>query len=124
MNTYVQAWLRQPTTVTGIAALIATAAGAVAQYLTGQATFAASAGGIAFAVTHLAMNDNSAAPSSVQKLVVDAVTAATQKHIVAALPQLVVDGLAAAQAISVTGVASTPTATEAAAANEPAPRAS
>jgi hypothetical protein len=59
-------WLRQPTTITGIAAVLATAVGGVAQVLTGDATVTAVAGGLIYGAVHLVINDNTVATDVAQ----------------------------------------------------------
>lgn len=97
----IKEWLAQPTTITGIGTAAATISGLVAHVLTGDTTVSAAAGAAAYALVHVALPDNSAAASSVEKLVTDAVTAAAQRKLAAALPGLTQDGLAVVNSIAV-----------------------
>lgn len=85
------AWLKQPSTITGLAAFAGAAATAVAGILTHSTDLAAGIGAIAFAAVHVALPDNTTEAASVQKLVSDAVHAAVEKRLAASLPQLVSD---------------------------------
>jgi len=78
-------WLRQPSTITGIGTLVGTITGTAAQSATGSTGIAAGAGATAFALTHLLINDNTAA-SDAQSLVTTGVQAAT-----GGVPALVTD---------------------------------
>lgn len=95
-----KAWLNQPTTITGLGTAAATLSGLIAHVLTHDATTAVAAGGSAYALIHVVLPDNSGAASSVEKLVTDAVTAAAQKKLAAALPMLIQDGLAVVNSIA------------------------
>ena len=83
-----ESWLRQPTTITGLASLLGTLAGAAAHVATGDTNVAAGAGAVAFAATHLIIDDNSVAEDA-RKIVQTGVTAAAGGP--------VVDGQLAAQ---------------------------
>ena len=86
-------YLKQPTTILGIAGFVGAVSTAVAHYLTGDVNASALLGVVIASAVHVVMPDNSGAPSSVEKLVTDAVTAAAQKRLAAAMPLLVSDGM-------------------------------
>jgi len=90
----IPAILKQPSTILGIAGVISTISATVAHVLTHDTTITLAAGVIAGSIVHIAMPDNTGAQSSIEKLVTDAVTAAAQKRLAAAMPMLVQDGLA------------------------------
>ena len=92
--TSLQAWIRKPTNVIGISSGIGIVAHMIAQATAGQIGWPVAIGGIAFSIVCVAIPDNSGAQSSVEKLVTDAVTAAMQKKVSAAIPSLVQDGMA------------------------------
>lgn len=91
-------WLRQPTTIAGVAGLVATAAGSIAHVLTHDSTLALAAASIAGSAVAIAMPDNAAERTSIERLVSDSVTAVVTKHIASAVPLLATDVLAAVQA--------------------------
>ena len=82
----VSEYLKQPTTILGIAGFVGAVSTAVAHYLTGDVNASALFGIVIASAVHVAMPDNSGAPSSVEKLVTDAVTAAAQKRLADAMP--------------------------------------
>jgi uncharacterized membrane protein YhhN len=92
----VQAWLRQPTTITGLASVAGLALGAMAQWLTRDPNFGIGLGGAVFAAVHLVVNDNSIATDA-QKLVADVVTQAPANTLVGDALHTVED-IAAAEA--------------------------
>lgn len=94
----IKAIIQQPSTILGIGTLIGTIAGIVAHVLTHDTTATAGAGAIVFAIVHMVMPDNSAAPSAVEKLATDTVAAIMQQRLAAALPALFADGVAVVQA--------------------------
>jgi hypothetical protein len=65
------AWLKQPSTVTGLSALAAAAVGA----LSGQMTWAAAVPGFVFGAVAIVLPDNSSAWADARKLVTDALAA-------------------------------------------------
>lgn len=100
MSFNIDTWLRQPTTVLGLGTLGGTVTAAMAHYaIGGNAALSLGVGSIAFAMVHLVVNDNSVAPSKVETLVTDAVTAIVSKNLAAALPGLLKDGMAVATAL-------------------------
>ncbi len=104
-------WLTQPTTITGLGAAAATISGLIAHVITGDTTAAVAAGGAAYALVAVALPDNTAAANSIEKLITDAVTAAAQHKLAAALPMLIQDGLAVAAAFGAPAVPVTTTTT-------------
>lgn len=107
-----KAWINQPSTILGLGTFGATVSALIAHVLTHDTTVSAASGAAAFALVHVVLPDNSGAASSVEKLVTDAVTAAAQKKLAAALPGLIQDGLAVVNSIAapVTTVTTTTTA--------------
>lgn len=103
--TTLTSWLKQPTTINGIGALVGVAGGAVAYALTHSGEWAASAALVAGGIVHIAMPDNSAEQSAVEKLTSDAVNAAIAHRLNAALPELLGDGLAVMKAAAPPAVA-------------------
>lgn len=100
----IQAILKQPSTILGLGTLAGTISAIVAHVLTHDTTVTAGIGGIAFAIVHMAMPDNSAAPSAVEKLAVDTITAAMQQRLAAALPALFTDAVGVVQAFQAPAV--------------------
>lgn len=92
-----KAWLAQPSTIKGFASVGGILAAAATHLLTHDLTTAATAGGMVYGLVHIAMPDNTGAPSSVEKLVTDAATAVAQKRLAAAMPQLLADTMAVVQ---------------------------
>lgn len=92
-------WLRQPSTITGLA----TAGGAIlavfAQYLTGSTSLAAMLGVSAFALAQLLIDDNTA-DAAIQTFVTDAVQGAVDGHLKDNLPRLLNDAVAVASALT------------------------
>lgn len=111
-----KAWIRQPTTVNGLAALIGLVSSLVAGILTHLLShdpetvsyMAGAAGLFAGGVVNLVLPDNSAAQSTAEKIVSDAVAAAASRHLVQVLPSLVADGMAVVAAIGAKPPAATP----------------
>jgi hypothetical protein len=103
-------WLKQPSTITGIAAFVGTAAGLIAHYLTHDATLSVTVGGLVYGAVHVVVPDNTAAASSAEKLVTDAVNAIVQKKVAAMVPQLAADAFALFNAVSGTPAAAPPAA--------------
>lgn len=95
-----KSWLKQPSTVTGMAGLATTIVWAIAHVTTHDTTIAIAAAGVAGSAVAIALPDNSAAKSSVEKLVTDAVQATVQHRVAAAIPTLAADALAAVQAMT------------------------
>lgn len=92
--------LAQPSTILGIGTAAAAISGIVAHVLTHDTTAAIGAGMAAFAIVQAVLPDNTAAQSSVEKLVTDVVTAAANKKLAAAIPLLVSDGMSVVAALS------------------------
>lgn len=97
-----KAWLAQPSTILGFGMAGATISGIVAHLATGSLTWTAGAAGIAGALIHIVMPDNSAAQTSIERLATDAITAIVQKKLTLALPTLFADAVAVEQAVTVT----------------------
>lgn len=94
------AWLRQPTTITGLAACAATGAAAGVYAATRSPADAGLAAGAVFSLLHVAIDDNSALPRDVAQLAIDAATAAASRRIAGAAPGLFADGLAVARDVA------------------------
>lgn len=125
MSFDVEAWLKQPTTIHGIGALAAAAAGFGVFFATGNVEGAIGATTFVYGAVHMILPDNSKSGSSVEHFVEDAVKAVAEKRVAAMLPALVADAHAAflsnvsAAAVTTAGAAVSPaaglsTATEAA----------
>lgn len=100
----VKAYLKQPTTIHGIAYLAATVAAVGTYFLTKSVPEAATVFGGIIGVVNVGMPDNSALPTDVEKLVVDALTAAAQKKFADAIPTVMAD----AKVIVTDAIAKTP----------------
>lgn len=94
------AWMKQPTTVTGIAGFMATLAYAAAHLVSHDMPVATVLAGVAASLTAMILPDNSAAKTSIEQLVQDSVTAAANQHLAAALPALVQDAVAVVRSVS------------------------
>lgn len=94
-------WVRQPTTITGLGALAGTIVGAVALAIAGDTSTAVAAGSVTFALTHLVIDDNTAA-AQLKLLVTDAVQAASggEAGLISAAPMLMRDGVGAIEAVT------------------------
>ena len=115
----VLAYLKQPTTITGTAALVGVGATAVTHLFLKDMPMAAVIGAAVFGVISVAMPDNSAEARSAEKMVRDAVASAIQNKLMAQLPLLVGDAVdvirnlvpstvaTATAAVSVTGAGAT-----------------
>lgn len=102
MNTAsVWAWLRQPSTISGLGTLLGGAAGLLAYgtHAADTSSALAIAAGVKAAVS-VGIPDNSAVQTPMMKLVGDAVSAMVAKNLPAAMPLLVSDGAALAAAIA------------------------
>ncbi|MEO9191108.1 MAG: hypothetical protein ABI224_14090 [Acetobacteraceae bacterium] len=108
MNSRIQRWLRQPTTIHGIAVFVATGAGIGAYYATGNRMVAAGLAGSAFSVIATLMNDTSADKSRIETLVGDAITAIATQRLGPMLPELVADASRALQPDATTVAPTTP----------------
>ncbi len=95
----IPAILKQPTTIKGIAAVAGVLTGAATHLALHDTTLTATIGGLVYGLVHIALPDNSGAPSSVEQLVTDAATAVAQKRLAAAMPQLLADTLAVVQSV-------------------------
>lgn len=84
-------WIRTPTTIHGVGALLGVAAGVVCYYATRDVDTAAVVAGSMFGVVCMAMGDNSGDKSSVEKLVADAIQAIVSQKVAAAIPTLGAD---------------------------------
>lgn len=88
MSIDLKGWLKQPTTIHGIAGIAALAAGGAVYFVTRDAAMASMAGGSAGSAVCMALNDNSADKSSIEKLVTDGINAVVAKHVSEMLPTL------------------------------------
>jgi hypothetical protein len=92
-------WLRQPSTITGLATAGGAILAAVAHYLTGNMELSGAVGISAFAVAHLAIDDNTA-DTAIETLVTDAVQDTIAGHLSANLPRLLNDAVAVANSVA------------------------
>lgn len=97
----------QPTTVKGIAAAVGVISAAVTHFLLHDEPTTVTIGGMVYGIVNIILPDNSSAPSSVETLVTDAINAAAQKRVAAAMPMLLADTMAAFRAVQ-TPAASAP----------------
>lgn len=93
-------WARQPTNIHAFGVIAAGVAGAIAQLAGHDPRIDAVCAVVVYVATHLAINDNSADPSSVEKLVEDAVTAIVQNKVNASIPVLTADVEAAVASLN------------------------
>lgn len=98
-NTMSNSWLRQPSTITGLATAGGAILAVIAQYLTGSTSFATMLGVAAFSLAHLVIDDNTA-DAAIQTFVTDAVQDAVDGHLTANLPRLLNDAVAMASALA------------------------
>jgi hypothetical protein len=70
----IQTWVRQPTTIHGLAVLCGTIVAGAEQYFTGNMSLSAGAGVIAYAGVHLFVDDNTAGAAA-QMLATDTMDA-------------------------------------------------
>jgi putative NADH-flavin reductase len=99
----VSAWVRQPSTITGLASAAATIVGGAVYHFTASPAQSLASVGIVFSAFHVAINDNSALPSDVEKLAIDAATAAASKKLAAAIPALFADAGAVMKDVAAPG---------------------
>lgn len=97
MDSRLQRWLRQPTTIHGIGVIIATAAGIGAYVATRSPVMAAGLAGSTFGVIATMLDDSNADTSRIEALVSDTAEAIASRHVAAMLPQLVADASKALQ---------------------------
>lgn len=84
-------WLRQPTTIAGLATFVGVAAHTAASALTHQASWSVALGGIVAAAVLVAIPDNTAAAADARREAVDVATAVLNKRLVQMAPQLFAD---------------------------------
>lgn len=95
MNSSLQRWLRQPTTIHGIGVIVATAVGIGAYIATRSPVMAAGFAGSTFGVIAAMLNDTNADTARIEALVTDVAAAMASRHLAAMLPQLVADAFKA-----------------------------
>jgi ABC-type uncharacterized transport system permease subunit len=108
MNPKLSAWLKSPTTIHGIAALVGTGAGAIAGTLTGHSTIGATTGLIVGGIVAIAMPDNTSEVKPVEQFVNDAVNAAVAGALRQRLPLLLGDASAILAPLIVQGAPAAP----------------
>jgi hypothetical protein len=91
----IKAWLRQPTTIHGLAVVLGGVAAAVAHLFAANAVVDGISAVVLYAATNVIVSDNSADIVSVEKLVEDAVTAILTRRLAEKLPVLAADAEAA-----------------------------
>ena len=87
-----QTGLRQPTTIHGLGVLCGAAVAAAEHYFTGSATLASGAGAIAYAATHLFVDD-ATTDRAAQTLTEDVLDAVVKRHVGNRLPAIVNDAV-------------------------------
>jgi hypothetical protein len=98
-ETAFERWVTQPTTIHGIGAAVGSIAAVLANLLTKQTDIAAAAGAAAYTLVNLVLPDNTAADTSLEKLVKDTTEAVVTRQLRSSLPALFVDGQDVAQAL-------------------------
>lgn len=86
-----KAWLRQPTTIHGIGAIVGVGAAFVAWRMTGSTATAGTVAGSAFGLVCMAMNDSTGDKNSVEQLAADAIQAIVAQRVGPMLPTLGAD---------------------------------
>jgi hypothetical protein len=94
-----QMWVRQPTTIAGLAALVGSIGGAVAHFWAGEPVSGATVGGLVASAVLLFVNDNTVAKNA-GTLVTDAVDAAVSRHFNDRMPTLINDAVVLEQAVA------------------------
>lgn len=89
----IKAWLRQPTTIHGFAALCAAIVGAVAEYYLHQVTMAGAISMVAYALVHILMPEASIDPATLETMVADAVDAQMAKRLSQSSTALTIDAM-------------------------------
>lgn len=100
--TTIKAWLMQPSTIHGFAAILSVLSGGLAQVLSHDVTASVGIAGMVWGVVHVVMPDNSAAQTPIEKLVQDGIQATVQGRLSQMLPVLFGDGMAVLTALQPT----------------------
>ncbi len=108
MNSRLQGWLRQPTTIHGIGVIVATVAGIGTYVATRSPVMAAGLAGSTFGVIAAMLNDSNADTARIEALVTDVATAIASRHVAAMLPQLVADASKALESAAPAGATPAP----------------
>ncbi len=87
----IKSWLRQPTTIHGIAVVVGGCAAAAAHLFGGTPWVDGACAVTLYAATNVLVSDNSADVRPMERLVEDAATAIVSKRIAQSLPALIVD---------------------------------
>jgi hypothetical protein len=106
----IKAWLRQPTTIHGLAVILGGGAAAVAHLVGGNSVVDGISAVALYAATNVVVSDNSADIRPVEKLIEDAVTAVVTRRIAQELPQLAADVEAALASLAAKPTARPPAA--------------
>lgn len=96
------AYLQQPSTIKGIAAIVGVIAGAVAQAIGHSTSTSAATAAAVYGIIHVILPDNTAAQTSIEKLAMDTITAVVNKRLQANLPLLMADAVSVVQAVEAT----------------------
>ena len=88
-----QGWLRQPSTITGIAGFATAIITGVAHYFAGDATLDVVVGSVTFSAVHLVINDNSQAAADAQALAIDLTKGVANHTLETTIPQILRDGI-------------------------------
>lgn len=94
-----KAYLAQPSTIKGFAAILSVLSGGLAQVLSHDVTASVGIAGMVWGVVHVVMPDNSAAQTPIEKLVQDGIQATVQGRLSQMLPVLFGDGMAVLNAL-------------------------
>jgi hypothetical protein len=93
MNFDFRGWARQPSTILGFGTVGGLIAAAAASYAGGTVSGIVAAGGLAFALVHMAMPDNTQAAADAQALAIDMIKGVASHTMEVQLPQIMRDGL-------------------------------
>jgi len=85
-------WLRQPTTIHGLGALAFAVGAALSQLSFHNQDISLLVGIVAYALTHLGINDNSAVSADTKNLVNDVISMLITKKLAEKVPELLGDG--------------------------------
>jgi hypothetical protein len=86
-------WVRQPSTILGFGTVAGLIASAVESYEGGTVSGIVAAGGVVFALVHMALPDNSQAAADAQALAIDIVKGVANHTLEVQIPQILRDGM-------------------------------
>lgn len=89
----IRGWARQPSTILGFGTVAGLFASALASYEGGTVSGIVAAGGLAFALVHMLLPDNSQAAADAQALAIDVVKGVVNHTLEVQIPQILRDGM-------------------------------